>query len=164
MGEEPASKRKKAKHDLGGEESTNDPERYLLDAGKAEKIDLPFQNVQQKMLADCFIYGSTACSKDLVLSELLNLTNQLRKLHTDLIAFIWKIKKRNNPPGEAVTTLNDLRDNVRSLWDFFLAFKTNDQIDVKKVHTLREVIQQGDVPIPSFFEVSVLKYKSPVHY
>ena len=91
-----------------------DCERYLLDAGKAEKIDKPFKDAKAKLIEDVFIYPS---SNDLVQSSLANVTNDLRNLHTDTISLIWKIKKRTNPPTGAVEILERERDKIRALWD-----------------------------------------------
>ena len=102
--------------------------RYLLDAGKGDQIDTPFKEARAKLAEYVFIYPAI---KDVVQSSLTSPTNDLRKIHTDMISLIWKIKKRTNPPAGAVGILESERDKIRNLWDFLLAFKTNDQIDVK---------------------------------
>ena len=132
-----------------------DCERYLLDAGKRVRIDTPFKGARAKLSGTVFKY---LAMQELFRSSLTSLTNDL--IHTDMISLIWKIKRRTNPPAGAVGILERDRDKIRNLWDIFIAFKTNDQIDVKKVYALRELVLKSDIPIPTLFEVILLKYKS----
>ena len=114
-----------------------DAERYLRNEGK-DALDQKFSNCMEMLLQDPFASDKLDADHLVELNAKLKpLTTSLRSLQTNYIGLQWKIKKRQNPPADALELMQECRNKVGDAWHLCSLFLSKEKdFDTDKAASL----------------------------
>jgi hypothetical protein len=125
---------------------------YLQMDGK-DVLDKKMECIEQKFKDE--VFESTNISEEhfaAVQKKLKPLCQELRSLHGNAISVQWKIKKRSNPPEEALASMQTFRDLVNSIWSLCLAFNKMDP-DAMRLKPVLDALRDAEWDVPKQFQV-----------
>lgn len=103
--DKPVGGGKKAKSESKASSPDLDPKRYLSNEGK-DKLDQAFLSIQDMLQKNEFAQIAVSPAKQQALQKpLKQLCSELTSVHKSVIDLYWKIKKRLNPPQEALAVM-----------------------------------------------------------
>jgi hypothetical protein len=114
---------------------------------------------KEKVFLDALDWRSCAVKE--VAKSLKPFTESLRKMHTDLIALQWRIKKRTKPHKGAVDAIAVFRTAINNCWLFLLQMAQEQKFhDVEKLIVQYKSMSDAGIDCPLRFKVVASHFAS----